>query len=286
VAEEDRLAERPGRAFQQKTAYDRESLEEIIPDWRSKPALYKFYPYTSAVGLPSPALRDGEDPGPDLLTIVGRRRTVRSFGATPLTLLELSRLLWASAGVTASFVTPQGQDFYRATPTAGALYPIETYVVVNKVEGLEPGLYHYRVAGLDILERPIAEGSHSLELLRAGDLKAEISAAAMDQGLCGKAGATFVYTAVFARSEWKYRERSYRYFYLDAGHMAAQLSLAAVAQGLGTCQIAAFYDDELNQLLGIDGTTEGSLYLTAVGRPSRPFRSGDPDPRHTARPKE
>jgi SagB-type dehydrogenase family enzyme len=280
------VQERPGRAFQQKTTYDRESLEEIIPDWRSKPALYKFYSYASVISLPSPTLREGEDPGPDLLTIVGRRRTVRSFGATPLTLLELSRLLWASAGVTASFVTPQGQDFYRATPTAGALYPIETYVVVNKVEGLEPGLYHYRVAGLDILERPIAEGSHSLELLRAGDLKEEISAAAMDQGLCGKAGATFVYTAVFARSEWKYRERSYRYFYLDAGHMAAQLSLAAVAQGLGTCQIAAFYDDELNALLGIDGTTEGALYLTAVGRPSRPFRSGDPDPRHTARPKE
>jgi len=278
--------ERPGRAFQQKTTYDRESLEEIIPDWRSKPALYKFYSYAPVTSLPSPAFGEDEDPGPDILTIVGRRRTVRSFGATPVTLVELSRLLWASAGVTASFVTPHGQNFSRAAPTAGALYPIETYVVVNKVEGLEPGLYHYRVAGLDILERPIAEGAHSLELLRAGDLRKEISAAAMDQGLCGKAGVTFVHTAVFARSEWKYRERSYRYFYLDAGHMAAQLSLAAVAQGLGTCQIAAFYDDELNELLGLDGTTEGALYLTAVGRPSRAVHAGRSDPRHTSRPKE
>ena len=285
MAEEEQL-ERPGRTFQQKTTYDRESLEELTPDWRSKPPLYKFYSYVPVFGLPSPALRPGEQPGPDIISIVGRRRTVRSFGATPLTLLELSRLLWASAGVTASFVTPQGQDFYRATPTAGALYPIETYVVVNKVEGLEPGLYHYRVAGLDILERPIVEGSHSLEQLRVGDLRAEISAAALDQGLCGKAGAVFVWTAVFARSEWKYRERSYRYFYLDAGHMAAQVSLAAVSQDLGTCQIAAFYDPELNALLGVDGQTEGSLYLTAVGRPSRPLRTGDPDPRHTARPKE
>jgi SagB-type dehydrogenase family enzyme len=285
VAQEDKL-EHPGRTFQAETAYDRETLEEVVPDWRSKPSLYKFYSYAPVTSLPSPTLREGEDAGPDYFTIVGRRRTVRSFGATPLTLLELSRLLWASAGVTAAFITPQGQDFYRATPTAGALYPIETYVVVNKVEGLEPGLYHYRVAGLDILERPIAEGSHSLELLRAGDLRAEISEAALDQGLCGKAGATFIYTAVFARSEWKYRERSYRYFYLDAGHMAAQLSLAAVAQGLGTCQIAAFYDKDLNDLVGIDGQSEGALYLTAVGRPSRPLRSGDPDPRHTARPKE
>ena len=285
MAEEDRL-ERPGRTFQEKTAYDRESPEELTPDWRSKPPLYKFYSYAPVVGLPSPSLRPDEQRGPDILSIVGRRRTVRSFGATPLTLLELSRLLWASAGVTASFITPQGQDFYRATPAAGALYPIETYVVVNKVEGLEPGLYHYRVAGLDILERPIVEGSHSLEQLRVGDLRQEISAAALDQGLCGKAGAVFIWTAVFARSEWKYRERSYRYFYLDAGHMAAQLSLAAVSQELGTCQVAAFYDQELDALLGIDGQTEGSLYLTAVGRPSRPFRSGDPDPRHTARPKE
>jgi SagB-type dehydrogenase family enzyme len=286
VAEEDRLEEHPGRAFQKKTTYDRESSEEVQPDWRSKPPLYKFYSYPPVIGLPSPALREGEEPGPDILTIVAQRRTVRSFGATPLTLLELSRLLWASAGVTASFITPQGQDFYRATPTAGALYPIETYIIVNKVDGLEPGLYHYRVAGLDILERPIVEGSHSLEQLRVGDLRAEISGAAFDQGLCGKAGAVFVWTAVFARSEWKYRERSYRYFYLDAGHMAAQLSLTAVSRGLGTCQIAAFYDKELNDLLGIDGKTEGSLYLTAVGRPSRPFRTGDPDPRHTARPKE
>ena len=285
MADEEQL-DRPGRTFQQKTTYDRESLVELTPDWRSKPPLYKFYSYAPVFSLPSPALRPDEQPGPDILTIVGRRRTVRSFGATPLTLLELSRLLWASAGVTASFITPQGQDFYRATPTAGALYPIETYVVVNKVEGLEPGLYHYRVAGLDILERPIVEGSHSLEQLRVGDLRADISAAALDQGLCGKAGAVFIYTAVFARSEWKYRERSYRYFYLDAGHMAAQLSLAAVSQELGTCQIAAFYDDELNSLLSVDGQTEGSLYLTAVGRPSRPFRTGDPDPRHTARPKE
>jgi SagB-type dehydrogenase family enzyme len=285
VAEEENR-KHPGRTFQKETSYDRDSLEELTPDWRSKPPLYKFYTYAPVIGLPSPALGPDEQPGPDVLTCVGRRRSVRFFGATPLTLLELSRLLYASAGVTASYITPQGQDFYRAAPAAGALYPIETYVVVNKVEGLEPGLYHYRVAGADILERPIVEGSHSLEQLRTGDLRGEITAAALDQPLCGKAGAVFVWTAVFARSEWKYRERSYRYFYLDAGHMAAQLSLAAVGQGLGTCQIAAFYDQELNGLLGIDGQTEGSLYLTAVGRPSRPFRTGDPDPRHTARPKE
>ncbi len=278
--------EHPGRIFQEMTSYDRDSAVESAPDWRRKPDLYKFYSYAPVFSLPSPALAPDEVVGLDVLTCIGRRRTVRSFGATPVTLLELSRLLWSSGGLTASFISPQGQDFYRAAPTAGALYPVETYLVVNKVEGLEPGLYHYRVAGADMLERPIAEGSHSLEQLRTGDLRAEITAAALEQSLCGKAGVVFVWTAVFARSEWKYRERSYRYFYLDAGHMAAQLSLAAVSQGLGTCQLGAFYDEELNALLGIDGKTEGALYLTAVGRPSRPFRDGATDARHTARPKE
>jgi len=260
-------------------------MEEHELDWRSKPPVYKFYSYAPVIGLPDPAPALDEYPGPDIYQCVSRRRSVRSFGATPLSLLELSRLLWASGGITTSYITPHGQDFYRAAPTAGALYPIETYVVVNRVEGLEPGLYHYRVAGVDILERPITEGSHALEQLKTEDLRGEISAAALDQLMCAKAAAVFLWTAVFARSIWKYRERAYRYFYLDAGHMAAQLSLAAVAQGLGSCPIAAFYDDEVNGLLGIDGESEGIVYMTAVGRPSRPFGT-KADVRHTARPKE
>jgi len=261
-------------------------MEEHDLDWRTKPPIYKFYNYAPVIGLPTPAPALDEYPGPDMYALVSKRRSVRSFGATPLSLLELSRLLWASAGITTSYITPHGQDFYRAAPTAGALYPIETYIVVNKVDDLEPGLYHYRVAGLDILERPIAEGSHSLEQLKVADLRSDVAAAALDQLMCARAGAVFIWTAVFARSVWKYRDRAYRYFYLDAGHMAAQLSLAAVAQGLGSCPIAAFYDEEVNTLLGVDGTSEGAIYMAAVGRPPRPSSSGPSDPRHTARPKE
>jgi SagB-type dehydrogenase family enzyme len=105
--------------------------------------------------------------------------------------------------------------------------------------------------------------------------------------MCAKAGAIFVWSAVFPRSVWKYRDRAYRYVYLDAGHMAAQLSLAAVGLGLGSCQIAAFYDDEANKLLEIDGQEEGVVYMAAVGNPLRPFGGGGRvDVRHTARPKE
>ena len=281
------MVEHPGRAFQEKTAYHRYSMEQHELDWRSKPPIYKFYPHAPVINLPSPAPDPDEDRAPDLWTCVSRRRSVRAFGTAPLTPLDLSRLLWASAGVTTSYVTPRGQDFYRAAPTAGGLYPIETYVVANNVQDLEPGLYHYRVTGVDILERPIVEGSHALEQLKTGDLRSQIAAAALDQPMCGKAGAVLVWTAVFARSEWKYRERAYRYFYLDAGHIAAHLSLAAVAQGLGSCPVAAFFDDEVNALVGIDGRTEGVVYMAAVGRPSRPFSgSGRVDLRHTARPKE
>jgi SagB-type dehydrogenase family enzyme len=281
------MPEHPGRAFQSKTGYHRNAMDEYELDWRSRPPQYKFYPYVPVLSLPSPAEdAPGSEPA-DLWKCITRRRSVRSFGTTPLTLPQLSRLLWASAGTTQSFITPHGQDFYRAAPSAGALYPIETYVVVNRVDGLEPGLYHYRVAGLDILERPIVEGSHALEQLRVGDLGPEIRKAALDQPFCAKAGAVVIWSAVFGRSEWKYRDRAYRYVYLDAGHMAAHLALAAVGLGLGSCQVAAFYDEEANALLEIDGTEEGVLYMSAVGNPSRPFGSAKPlDLRHTSRPKE
>ncbi len=279
------MPEHPGRAFQERTSYQRSSMEEYELDWQSKPATYKFYSHAPVISLPDPGLGAEESLGADVWTCVSHRRSVRSFGATPLTLLELSRLLWASSGITTSYITPHGQEFYRAAPTAGALYPIETYVVANKVDDLEPGLYHYRVAGLDMLERPMVEGSHALEQLRAGDIRQEIVAAALDQPFCGKAGAVFLWTAVFARSVWKYKERAYRYFYLDAGHMAAHVSLAAVSLGLGSCPVAAFYDDEIDRLLGTDDS-EGIIYMTAVGRPSRPFGNRQVDQRHTERPKE
>jgi SagB-type dehydrogenase family enzyme len=280
------MPEHVGREFQDGTSYFRESMEERELDWRTKPSTYKFYSYAPVIALPHPSADSDQLVSADIWTCVARRRSVRSFGATPMSLMELSRLLWASGGITTSYITPHGQDFYRAAPTAGALYPIETYVIANKIDDLEPGLYHYRVAGLDILERPIVEGSHSLEQLKTGDLRGEVSAAALDQLMCAKAGAVVLWTAVFARSVWKYQERAYRYFYLDAGHMAAQLSLAAVGQGLGTCPIAAFYDNEVNSLLGIDGETEGIIYMMAVGRPSRPFGQSSSDLRHTSRPKE
>jgi SagB-type dehydrogenase family enzyme len=148
-----------------------------------------------------------------------------------------------------------GEYALRAAPSAGALYPVETYLSVQMVEGIEPGIYHYNVR------------THDLDRLRPGDFREAVAEAALDQGFLAEAAVVFAWTAVFARSKWKYKERAYRYVYLDAGHIAQNVALAAVALGLGSCQIAALYDDEVNAVLGVDGKEESILYMTALGRP-------------------
>ena len=120
---------------------------------------------------------------------------------------------------------------------------------------MPPGIYHYSIA------------DHRLELVRKGALGEELARAALDQGMCARAPAVLIWTAVFERCRWKYGERAYRYVYLDAGHVAQNLSLAAVSLGLGSCQIAATFDDEVNELLGVDGEEESVLYMSVVGRP-------------------
>jgi len=164
---------------------------------------------------------------------------------------ELSYLLWACDGITRR---EKGYEF-RTAPSAGALYPVETYVAANGVTGVIPGIYHYSVR------------HHALEQFRKGNLGEEVARAALDQGICASAPVVLFWTAIFERSRWKYGERAYRYVYLDAGHMAQNLALAAVSLGLGSCQIAATFDDEVNELLGADGEEESVLYMSVVGRP-------------------
>ena len=241
------MGERAGRDFQRKSKYVRGRMEPHELDWENQPSPYKEYPEAPELALPEPAF----PVAPSMKDLVGRRRSVRVFSTKAVTLEELSALLWASAGITK--VTANFE--YRAAPSAGALYPIETYLVVNRVEELPPGVYHYSVRG------------HSVRQLKKGDFAADAAAAALDQEMARKAPVVFAWTAVFGRSAWKYRERAYRYVYLDCGHIAGQLSLAAAALGLGSCSIAAIYDDEANALLGVDGEDESVLYMCVVGVP-------------------
>jgi SagB-type dehydrogenase family enzyme len=241
------MAEGIGDRFQGETKYIRDRLPAGYLDWRKKPGPYKAYPDAPKVKLPAPE-RAG---GMPIWEAVGRRRSVRDFRRSPVIAADLSQLLWASQGVT----KVMGEYALRSAPSAGALYPVETYLSVQTVDGIEAGIYHYSAR------------EHELEQLRAGDFRKAVAEAALDQGFLAEAAAVFAWTAVFARSKWKYKERAYRYVYLDAGHIAQNVALAAVALGLGSCQIAALYDDEVNAVLGVDGKEESIVYMTALGRP-------------------
>ena len=241
-----------GNDFQKKTKHTREKLIGGRLDWSNKPDTYKNYPKNRTIKL------TGKFPEPTtpLQELLKRRRSLRSFSKKPMKVADLAFLLWASTGIQRK---EKGYEF-RTVPSAGALYPIETYIVVNNVEGLEKGLYHYNIR------------AHALEELRIADLTEETARAALDQEICAQASVVLIWTAVFQRSKWKYSERAYRYVYLDAGHIAQNLAMSAVSIGMGTCQIAAFYDDEINEILGVDGEEESATYLSVVGHPKQPPR--------------
>ena len=242
------MTEGIGDRFQDETKYRRESLGGGMLDWRSKPEVYKEYPGAKRIDLPE---FDAITTLP-VKEVLSTRRSVRHFSGEPLALTELSYLLWASGGIQR---VERGVEF-RTAPSAGALYPVETYLIVDGVEGLGPGLYHYNVKG------------HLLEELRTGQFGHEITQAALGQKMCLEAPVVFVWTAIFYRSKWKYKQRAYRYIYLDAGHTAGNLALAAHGIGLGTCQIGALFDDEVNAVVGVDGTEESVVYMTVVGHPA------------------
>ena len=236
-----------GDFFQGETKYQRDHLPGGRLDWASKPATYKRYPSAPTIPLSPPQTQGGAP----LWDTLQRRRSIRRFKSEPLSEAELSQLLWAAQGIT----LPGRGLGLRTAPSAGALYPVETYLVIHAIEGLDPGVYHYAVE------------EHTLEQLKTGDFRMVVAQAALDQEVAYAANVIFVWTAVFQRSKWKYRQRAYRYIYLDAGHIAHNVALSAVALELGSCQIAALYDDETNTLLGVDGENESAIYMTAVGKP-------------------
>jgi len=241
------MSEETGDLFQKETKYVRGKLQDRTLEWSSKPDMYKEYSDSDKVKLPSPESKDRTS----LDDCLKRRKSVRSYSEESVSQEQLSYLLWAAAGVQRR---GRGRE-YRTAPSAGALYPIETYLIVNNVEKLEKGLYHYNVR------------MHALEVLRLEDLAEELVSAALGQEMCSDAAVVFVWTAVFNRSKWKYRQRAFRYVYVDVGHMGQNLALAAAGMGLGSCQVGAFLDDEVNGIIEVDGIEESSVYMSVVGHP-------------------
>ncbi len=179
---------------------------------------------------------------------IANRRSQRDFSGESMSLPELSHLLLYSSGLT------NKRQGLRAAPSAGATYPIEVYTIANNIESLARGIYHYLIS------------SHELELIREGDFGNEMSRAALQERMFKQANVIVALSAVFQRTQQRYRERAQRYICFEAGHIAQNTYLVATSLGLGACAIGAFYDDEFNRLLGLDGKNESVLYLLAVGK--------------------
>lgn len=195
------------------------------------------------IRLPQPQ-RDGKV---SLERCLAQRRSVRAFRDAPLSLSELSQLLWAAQGIT-------GGERLRTAPSAGALYPLEVYVVAGKVEGLAPGIYKYRPSG------------HSLVQMAPEDRRRALAEAALNQQFIAEAPAVFVIAGVYERTAKRYGERAPRYVHIEVGHVGQNICLQAVALGLASVTVGAFRDAEVQRVVGMPAE-EAALYILPVGRP-------------------
>ena len=212
----------------------------------------EFEDESALIPLPAPA--ELEHKQLDFLQLITDRRSLRRYDMeASLTLEELSYLLWCTQGV--KFVSEHKFLTVRTVPSAGSRHPFETYLAISRVEGLEPGLYRF-----------IAQ-KHALVLVRPGQMVMnEVSEAGLKQAHMRNAAVDFLWVAHIYRTSWRYSARAYRYIYLDAGHVCQNLYLAAETIGYGVCAIAAYDDDQMDALLGLDGTNAFCAYIATVGK--------------------
>lgn len=219
-------------------------------------------------GLPRPPLEPGYDetktiidlPVPrdiavettDLVKAIENRRSVRKYSEQPLTLDELSFLLWCTQGV--KEVVNEIATL-RIVPSAGARHAFETYLLVNRVQGLHPGLYRFLALKHKLVEVSVDPS-----------LADKITGACLDQRFVSTSAVTFIWVAVPYRMVWRYGERGYRYLHIDVGHVCQNLYLAAEAIDGGVCAIAAFNDEAINNILGIDGKQQFVIYVATLGK--------------------
>ena len=194
------------------------------------------------VKLPKPR----HDSGVSIEETLLKRESVRDYAGEPLTLGEVSQLLWAAQG------TADAEGF-RTAPSAGATYPLETYVVVGDVGNLTEGVYRYVSAG------------HKLVKSLEGDRRSQLADAALWESSVKEGAVSIVFTAIYERTTQQYGDRGIRYVHMEAGHAAQNVYLQAVALGLGTVVIGAFRDDQVSEILKLS-KNEQPLYIMPVGR--------------------
>ena len=236
---------------------------------------YKFLEESDrAKGIPQPPIEVPENDNPlldlddpkafaiperNLTELLRRRKSYREYADEALTREELSYLLWATQGVKKRIIQETAEGFVdvtlRTVPSAGARHPFETFLLLNNVQGFEPGLYRYVAT------------KHKLQAFEVtANIQDEIVQACLGQEFLKTAAATFIWVADSYRTTWRYGERGFRYLFLDAGHVCQNLYLAASAIDAGACAVGAFNDEELNSLLGLDGSNLFVVYLATVGK--------------------
>ncbi len=187
-----------------------------------------------------------EPPGAEMSVhrAIEERRSRRGYGGSGITLEQASELLWATSGIT----DPGGR--FRAAPSAGATYPIDTYFLVEDVQSLAPGIYRYVVQ------------SHSLELLVEGSFAGKLADAALGQSSLREASAVICLFGIYERTKARYGDRAYQYVHMEIGHIGQNIYLVAEALDLSTVAIGAFHDDRVSSLFDVDGVP---LYLMPIG---------------------
>lgn len=205
----------------------------------------------TVVDLPAPhggVLRDG-----DLHTCLRRRRSRRQFSGQAVSMDELSFLLWATQGI--DLVDPGGAASLRPAPSAGARHPFETYVVVQRVTGLDEGVYRY----LPLTHQLVFEFAEP-------HVSRTLTHATFGQEFVGDGAAVFVWSCIPYRGEWRYTVRAHKVMLIDVGHVCQNLYLACEAMGCGTCAVGAYDQGAMDRFLRLDGEDEFVVYLAPVGK--------------------
>jgi len=251
------------------TELPREQLRVLIKghmgDWRTATDQRRGVPVppvqrpvpddAKRIALPRPETLDfGQIP---LKDAVEQRRSLRSYARTPLSLKELSFLLWCTQGVAKVDRDAKGRivNQYRTVPSGGARHPFETYLLVNRVEGLKPGVYRF------------LPHEHALIVVREDrELTPRISAACYGQTAPPQSAVVFVWAAVPYRTEWRYGPIAHRMIAIEAGHVCQNLYLAAESIGAGACAMLAYNQAKMDALIGVDGKEEFAIYMAPVGK--------------------
>ena len=244
------MPENIGQEFFRKTRYPNLSTPPQKEGVPMPPIQLPHPPGARLIQLPDPA--KVEVPALDLREAIARRATERHYSPQPITIEELTFLLWSTQGIRR---ITEKQITFRSVPSAGSRHAFETYLLLNKVDGVPAGLY--RFAAVD---------NALVEINLSPTINEDLTRACHDQNQVLTSAATFIWTAVAERMTWRYVERGYRYLLLDAGHVCQNLYLAAEAIHCGVCAIAAYDDEMVNQAIGVDGEAIFAVYAASLGK--------------------